>query len=198
MFNLFKKQKSFDYPLINPPFAFKPLKQMNEEEAQHHLEWFVSQSEVRRRILFDVVGRLGGNKNALDYTPESLIPLWKTMSSLFEKRPLTAEEKTKFYKSIPAAANKLKFSLQTQTTQTLCIAIDIGYYVAEIYMRRYSQVHWIVFKHKSMSFNKPALSGFYLPLVPADMVKGSIGKQLKTPKDTHLFDIYQKWVTNLS
>lgn len=197
MFNLFKKQKAFDYPLINPPFAFKPLKQMNEEEAQHHLKWFVSQSEVRRNILLDAVERLGGNKSELDYTPESLIPLWKTMSPIFEKRPLTAEETAKLYKSIPAAAKRLRFSLKTQTTKTLCIAIDIGYYVAEIYMRRYPQVHWIVFKHKSMSFNKPALSGFYLPLVPADMVKGSIAKQLRIPKDTHLFDIYKKWVTNL-
>jgi hypothetical protein len=133
----------------------------------------------------------------LDYTPESLVPLWKAMSPYFDKRPLTEEEKGKFFKSIPAAAKQLKFSLKTQTTQTRCFAIDIGFYVAEIYMRRYSQVHWIIFKHKSMSFNKPALSGFYLPLVPSDMVKASIGKQIRIPKDTHLLDIYQKWVTNL-
>ena len=157
----------------------------------------MSQSKARRNILLDAVERLGGQKSELDYTPESLIPLWKAMSPLFKKRPLTAEEKGRFYKGIPSAAKQLKFSLTTQTTETLCLAIDIGYYIAEIYMRRYPQVHWVVFKHKSMSFNKPALSGFYLPLVPADMVKGSIGKQLRMPSDRHLFDIYQKWVTNI-
>ena len=197
MFNLFKKKNAFDYPLINPPFPFKPLKEMNEEEAQRHLDWFVSQSEVRREILLDAVERLGGNKDELDYSPESLIPLWKAISARFEKRSLTEEEKAKFYSSIPAAAKQLNFSLKKQTTQTLCFAIDIGYYVAAIYMRRYPQVHWIVFKQKSMSFNKPALSGFRLPLVPNDMVRASIARQIRIPKDTHLFDMYQKWVTNL-
>ena len=197
MVDVLKNMNPLDYPLISLPFAFKPLKEMSEEEAEQHLKWFVSKSKTRQGVLLDAVERLSGNKNEIDYTPQSLIPLWRGVSALFKIRAMTEEERRKFYRKVPEAAKKIKFSLSTYTTETLCLAVDIGYYVAEIYMRHYPQVHWIVYPTKSMSFNKPALFGFYLPLVPSDMVKGSIGKHLKTPMETHLFNIYEKWVTNL-
>src|ERR1041385_6962780 len=144
MFKLLKKPKSFDYPCIEPPFKFKPLHEMTDEEAQKHFEWFIAQSEPRRKLLLNAVAVTGGSAAECDYTPESLVPLWASMSRLFEKRAMTDEEKNEFYENIPAAARQVKFDLRIQTTATQCYALDIGFYVAEVYMRHYPQVHWML------------------------------------------------------
>jgi hypothetical protein len=199
MFTLFKRKNPFDYPGIEPPFKFKPLQEMTKEEAQRHFDWFVAQSEPRRKLLINAIAATGGDAAAFDYSPESLIPLWVAMSRLFEARPMTQIEKDAFQNSLPAAAKQLKKfdNPKELTTATLCYAIDIGFYVAEVYMRYYPQVRWALWQGKDIGFNKAALSGFKLPLIPSDMVCGSVWKHFKTPKQTLLLDIYRVWEKEL-
>lgn len=170
---------------------------MNEREAVEHYEWFIAQSAPRRVLLLDAVRAIGGKVDECDYTPESLVPLWTSMTPFFEKRKMTNEEKAVFYDEIPAAGRRLKFDLRVQTTSTLCYALDIGFYVAEVYMRHYPQVHWILWKGKDRGFNKAALSGFKLPLIPMDLVSASVGRHLRDPKDTLLLDRYRVWEKDL-
>ena len=193
MLNIFKPKGSFDYRGIEPPPPFKPFCDMDAVEAQRHFEWFISQSEPRRRLLLEAVEATGGEVTACDYTPPSLVPLWGTMSGFFQSRPMTLEEEARLYDTSPAAAQQAKLDLRELTTATACLALDIGFYVAEVYMRLYPQVRWLLCTKRNQAFNKPILTGFKLPLVPSDMVIGSVWKHLATPRDTLLFDIYRLW-----
>jgi len=112
---------------------------------------------------------------------------------------MTEEEKNEFYETIPAAAKQVKFDLRVQTTATKCYALDMGFYVAEVYMQHYPQVHWMLWKGKDMAFNKPVLAGFKLPLVPSDFVGGCAGKKLKGNDDSDvLLKLYRVWEKDLS
>jgi hypothetical protein len=199
MFNLFQRQKQFDYPNYEPPFKPKPLDELTDEEAQQQFDWFIAQSESRRKLLLDAIRATGGKADQCDYTPESLIPLWTSMSRFFGTRPLDEDEKKALYDSWSAAAKRLKRfdDPKELTTATLCYAMDIGFYVAQVYMRLYPQVRWILWKGRHVGNNKAALSGFKLPLIPFDMVRGSIWKHFKTPKDTLLLDIYRVWEADI-
>jgi len=163
---------------------------MDPDEAERHFEWFVSLSGPRRKLLLKAVAATGGNVAACNYTPESLIPLWKAMARFFEARPMTEIEREQFADQLPHAAFGLKKFANPRdlTTASLCYAIDIGFYFAEVFLRTYPQVCWALCKEKGHAFHKPALVGFKLILVPADLVKSCIRSELKQPKDSWLFD----------
>jgi hypothetical protein len=195
MFQFLRKKQTFEYPGIEPPFGFKPFHEMTKQEAQRHFEWFVSQSHPRRELLMHAIKATGRNPVICNYSPESLVPLWNSMSRFFESRPMSPEEKQQFNTGLPAAAKRLdKFDdLRELTTATTCYAIDIGFYFAEVFLRKYPHVQWVLWNQKGHAFNRPALSGFKLVLVPVHLVSSCIWSQLKAPKETWLFDAYKHW-----
>src|SRR5260221_6474515 len=142
MLKIFQRKKSVDYPCIEPPFKHKPVREMNESDAHRHFDWFVSQSEPRRKLLLEIIRATCADTAACDYSPASLVYLWKVMCKFFESRSMTAdEEQTALHGLPPVAQASKKFeNPQTLTSATLCFAIDIGYYVAEIFMRRHRHV----------------------------------------------------------
>lgn len=197
MLSFFKRQKPFDYPNYDPPFKSKPLFELTDEEAQTRFEWFIGQSESRRRLLIDCIQATSGRGADCDYTPQSLVPLWRAISKFFEKRPMTPEEKEALLQDAPAAARQLNIEPYQLTTATLCLGLDIGLYVAEVFMRNYPQVGWMLWKGKDRAFNKAALSGFKLPLIPTDLVIGSMWKHFETPRETLLLEPYKVWEKDL-
>src|SRR5260221_5792588 len=122
------------------------------------------------------------------------------MSGFWEERPMTSAERQSFRDSLPEAARGLeKFENPRElTTATLCYGIDIGFYVAEVFMREYPHVHWVLWKNRGHAFNKPVLAGFKLPLIPSDLVTGSIWKSFKDSNGTVLLDAFKVWEKDLS
>jgi hypothetical protein len=195
MFRFPKRRKPLEYPCIEPPFQVKRLGEMNRQEARQHFEWFVSQSESLRKLLLSAIDAACGTTAECDYSPESLVPLWVCMSRFFEARPITAEERQSLIDNLPPVArNHKKFENPKElSTATACYATDIGFYLAEVFIRRYPQVHWTLWMDKGHAFNRPALAGFRLVLIPVHLVSGCIWDQLRCPKDTWLFEAYKHW-----
>ncbi len=76
--------------------------------------------------------------------------------------------------------------------------MDIGFYFAEVFMRHYSRVRWILWKQKDSCLNKPVLSGFKVPLVPIDVVSACAWKVLKGGRNSQLLlSKYRVWEADL-
>lgn len=197
MFGLFKKP--FDYPLIEPPLKFKPFLEMSKEEADRHFHWFVHESPIRIRLLFDLIKSTRASTKDLDYTPESLVPLWKATSRFMKKETYTRAERKAFYNSLPEQWRQIDFKTERLTTATRGLAIDIGFYIAEVFLRRYPPVKWILWRKKDSVFNRPVLGGFKAPLVPAHAVGACAGKKADGNSDPSLLlNIYNVWAKDLS
>lgn len=168
---------------------------MNDAEAQEYFSWFIGQSENRRKLLLDMIHATGGLVSACDYTPKSLIPLWHSTSQLFEKRAMTGQEREAVFQNAPAAARRVPLDLAELTTSTGCLAMDIGFYVAEIFTRSHPKMHWTICKDEEGPLNEPMIAGFKLYLIPYHLVVSCVWSQLREPKDEWLYEAVRHWDT---
>ena len=66
---MFWKKAKKAYSILPPPIH-KPIRSLNKNEAQAYFEWYIGKLEERIEYLQSVSGV------TLDYSPESLIPIW--------------------------------------------------------------------------------------------------------------------------
>jgi len=188
----------FEYPLMDPPFAPKPIPEMSKAEAKQHFDWFIAQSESRRRLLLSAFRANSGANADLDYSAESLVPLWQWVARFFEAVEPSASEKARASAGLPAQLRGITLDMRDLSTETKCLCVDIGFYVAELYMRRYPQVHWLLWTRKSGPFQYPVLSGFKLPLEPTALPSGCAWSVIRGNRsDRLLLEKYQLWEQDL-
>lgn len=53
-----------------------PYEEYSKEQAEEHFQWFITRIEHRIQVL-DLYIKKEGEEIEFDYTPESLIPLWR-------------------------------------------------------------------------------------------------------------------------
>ena len=153
-------KNSFDYPIAQPPFEPVPYEDMTKQQAKRHFDWFVSIIPDRLALLRKMYHREVSRQD-LDYTFESLIPLWVWM------RRHVGRTGVKHIVEIPRPAGAAKgppvgVESEAFTVTTLALAQDCGMYVAEVLMRVYPFIHWALSKywHKhSADRAKPVLVG---------------------------------------
>lgn len=152
------------YPWMAPPFEMKPFEEMNKKEAKQHFDWYISQ--IPERI--EVLKELTEHKISLDYSKESLIPLFDwylsqvTIYKLSDKEIEAELEDLRQYPDFvykdekeSLLANPVEFK-----KEDYALAIDIAIYYAETIIKNYPQVKWTFFtKPKSFVYlNEPILS----------------------------------------
>ena len=72
---LSKEQKKY-MPLVIP--LSKPLEDLTPQEAKAYFEWYVSHVDERAEYVRQkVIRKLKIRDEAMDYSMESMIPLWK-------------------------------------------------------------------------------------------------------------------------
>jgi hypothetical protein len=191
---------SFEYPGIEPPLGSKPFQEMTKAEARQTFEWFVARSETRRQILIDAVRATGGDADRLDYTPQSLVPLWSWAMFHMQDRETTEEEREAFYARVQEPLRGVIKYDRTDTAGTRQLIMDIGFYVAEVFMRKYpQQVKWALWTRKAGPYNQPYLTGFKVPFVPSDIAGASAGKVLRGIRDPRTLKIaYDRWAEDLA
>ncbi len=152
-----------DYPLMTPPFDLKPFEEMNKKEAKQYFEWYVSQIPERIAIL----KKVSNGQILLDYSKESLIPLFTWFLSTVTIYQLSEEE-------IEAELEDLRqypdFVFEDEKERLLsnpvelkkkdyALALDIAIYYGETLIKNYPQVHWTYLtKPKShVHLNEPIL-----------------------------------------
>ena len=188
----------FEYPLPDPPKEFKVFEEMTLHEAQEHFEWFLGLSGPRRDLLVRAFSATGG-RGQLDYTPDSLIPLWTWAIPLFETKDPTPDELARRLAEGPEWVRRADISFAELTPGTVCLCMDIGFYVAEIFIRRHPDLHWALWLKKTGPYNRPYLRGFPgAPLVPVDLVAGCAWMVTDGNRtDRLLLENYEHWEAEL-
>lgn len=187
-----------EYEMMIPPFEHGEFIKMKKKEAQEYFDWFTSQVSNRIDILRKVLVKEGLN-DILDFSAESLVPLWEW----YEKKIIFIEKETEeLLDEITKQPNWMKSEILTTkvSPETLKYALDISIYFAEI-IRRDSKgkIDWGYFSSpsKRISVNEPTLLGFKsdMDLNPRLIVLNCTRRSGRELLKTRLFDMYNTWMT---
>lgn len=188
----------FNYPMLIPPFEAKDFKLMTKVEAKQYYDWFIIQQEDRCNLLMRAYKETGGDQD-LDYTFDDLVPLWKWASGFFGTRDLTSIEKANWLEKTPVRLRGVIPEPKELTTSSMCLGVDIGFYVAELFMRKDQSIKWELFTKKGGPLNKPYLTGFKMPFVPYDLTISCVWSVCNGKKgETILFEACNVWLEDLN
>ncbi|MGM7703480.1 hypothetical protein ACSVDE_17240 [Pseudalkalibacillus sp. Hm43] len=188
------------YPLMDPPFKVIPFKEMTKQEAQRHFDWYVGNIQERMDLLKDAYSLTNSNnKDILDYSPQSLIPLWEWYLSQIEPNQKTSEELEREMEKVPEwLKNDVKENIYKPTTGTLILAMDISIYFSEVFTHNFNSIHWgFVSEPKSLAHvNSPVLLGFKAKktLNARNLIYNMLLKAMKGNSDkASLYQLFDRW-----
>jgi hypothetical protein len=149
-----------DYPLLQPPQKFCPFGQMSEHEANEHFRWFTGAEPSRIDLLTCAVREEQGTD--IEITESSLPRLWAWFV------PHIRTE----------SASRDSVGQRELAASTLCLAVDIGFFLARLYREIEPSVHWTLWKrNKDYYYQRPVLTGGgRYPHVPHDPVVAAAWK----------------------
>jgi len=182
------------YEIIEPPFTLK-FREMSKKELKDYYAWFMNVMPERINVLVDAVtSTLGYEEWNPDSTPQSLDTLGKWFLMLADKRPRTQEE-------IDAIQNQTPFNFavpdQELTNKTFSIAIDIGMYLSQVFLKNHDGLEWSQpFNNKRyVDYGQPVLLGFgAAPFNPVRMVVvQAYGLDNRTRTGKILSELYKIW-----
>jgi hypothetical protein len=146
---------------------------------REQFEFFLNMTDDQAQAFFDQYLRLrderlaalnrrywqtgGGNESDLDFSPDSLVPLWAWAAKQLRRREFTPAE-LEHVRGLPASIRQdYKPPL---SEDSLILINDIAYYFADVLIRTLEGVHWKVCKTKVKRYvdrNQPVLGGFSAP-----------------------------------
>ena len=153
-------KKRANYEFLVPPLN-KPFDELTFQEATDYFEWFVDSIPERIEYLRSVTNLI------FDYSPESLITLWKWVieQADVEKAPKNQiKELKRNLKSIPydmaetiLTENSSQFTLQTEY-----MLRDVAMYFGEVCVKNNQSIYWGFHTdiEKDSFVNRPLLMGF--------------------------------------
>jgi hypothetical protein len=151
------------YKIIAPPFTLK-FKEMSKEELDDYNKWFMEQIPERLSVLTRTVKRTPGFEDwEMDYLPESLDKLGEWFARQVETREQTKKESEALYAKVPAQFQGMKFDSWDLTNKTFSIAIDIGMYLSQVFLRDIPKLKW---QHTTkgsrnwIDYGQPVIAGF--------------------------------------
>jgi hypothetical protein len=163
---------SLKYPIAQPTFEFVPFEDMTKEQAKEHFDWFVSIIPERLALLRKTYNREMGRQD-LDYTFESLNPLWAWM----RRHVRTTGVKEVFEIPRPPGAAEgppIREEAEDFTFTTLALAQDASMYVGEVFIKGYPFIHWALSKvrgKQTVNYNLPVLEGVKFGFYPGHTPK---------------------------
>jgi hypothetical protein len=137
---------------------------MTDDQAQAFFDQYLRLRDERLAALNRRYWQTGGgNESDLDFSPDSLEPLWAWAAKQLRRREFTPAE-LEHAGSLPASIRQdYKPPL---SEDSLILINDIAYYFAEVLIRTLEGVHWQVCKTKVKRYvdrNQPVLGGFSAP-----------------------------------
>lgn len=187
-----------EYDMMISPFSHVRFIDMNKRDAQQYFDWFTSQVVHRIDILKSYIEN-DGLADLLDYSANSLIPLWEWYENKIEFVPKDEHE----YKAeISSHPDWMQSEILTTKVsfETLKYALDISMYFAETIIRgSCGKIKWGYFTspQNRMSVNEPTLLGFIggMDLNPRLIVLNCTRRSGKERLNTRLYDMYNTWMS---
>ncbi len=179
------------------PDYFTGFENLKGKDIKRCYEWYISQSVTRIAELEKYYLSNSKGHAKFDYTPESLIPLWKWFKLKIEMVPRPKED---IEKDRNNATNYFKEYIPTMefSKLTKSLILDISYYFAEIMIRNNSNINWGFFtKPKNRaSVNSPVLLGFKfdMDLDPRLIITNCAYPSEKGINERQLLETYYVWL----
>ncbi len=144
--------------------AFEFFQNMTDEQAQAFFDQYLRLRDERLPALNRMYWQTGGgNESDLDYSPDSLEPLWAWAAKQLHRREFTPAE-LEHARSLPASIRQ--DYKPPMSEDSLILINDIAYYFAEVLRRNLEGVQWKVCNTKEKRYidrNQPVLAGFSAP-----------------------------------
>ncbi|MGO1059172.1 hypothetical protein ACTL32_08595 [Planococcus sp. FY231025] len=189
-----------NYPFMEPPFEFESFEKMTKKEAQLHYDWYMEEVPKRLELLkMAYVYTGGGDKEDLDFTPLSLVNLWKWFLLQIESAPKSAEDLAEERLNAPDWLHEsLMENTEKPSEGTVCIAMDIAIYFNEVLIRNHGDLSWgYRTKPKTVEYlNRPVTIGFSntLTLDPREILYNLTLRSINGESDEKaLYNLYKAW-----
>ena len=192
-----------NYPLMNNPYVTFPICEMKKKQVDLCFEWFMAHKDERVEQLQRFINN-ETNKVILDYSVESLIPLWEWFENHIEFEPRTPEEIEEDVASRPQWMHEtVRQYTEKETLMTMALAYDISIYFGDTIVKNNPQLYWeYPRKPKKLDgVNEPNILGFgtslnlYLLGVLSVLVKKSHREKDKN-RLYNLYEIQMKLLPN--
>ena len=191
-----------EYPIIAPPFTLK-FREMSKNELEDYNRWFLSQISERISILEKTVQCTRGFEDwKADYGPESLDKLGEWFAGQVAKRKRTEEEIKKMYAKAPDWFKAVEIGDWELTNRTFSIAIDIGMYVSQVFLKDNLGLSW---EHTTkgskrwVDYGQPVLKGFGIKVFNPTRMIITLAHGIAMGKETgtrlrQLYEIWKKFI----
>jgi hypothetical protein len=127
------------YSVIQPPFTLD-FQRMSRSELLAYRDWFHSVSQERIAQLAGAMSASEGFENwTSDFTPNSLVPLSHWFRIQVGTRERTPEELAEIRGGL---SFPIEISTQELTNRTFSLAMDIGFYFAEVVLTNIPGTRW--------------------------------------------------------
>lgn len=172
------------------------FREYNKKQAEEFFQQYIKQITEHIETLKKHL-KSDGVKVELDYSPESLIPLWE-----WYENKITLENKTEeeYQEEIAAYPEWMKDEISKTkiSSKTLQYGMSIAVYFAEVFVKvTQGKIYWGYFtKPKNrMSVNQPVLLGFKAgdDLDPRLIVLNCTRRSSRERHKTRLYETYKVW-----
>ena len=185
-----------EYEYMISPVKNYDFFEFTKEEAKIYFNWYMKEKGHRIEMLEEYVHNAGVDID-FDYSPESLIPLWRWYETIIVSEKKTEEEIEKEKKKLPEWVHD-QISYEKISMNTLKFGMDIAIYFAEVIIRNSDgKVHWgYVTKPKNyINVNRPVVSGFKAgkDLNPSRTVHVLTLKSEEEKNEKRLYNSYYVW-----
>lgn len=186
-----------EYELMIPPFNCNSFKEFNKKQVEEYFQWYVEQIGYRIEVLSNFL-KYEEETISLDFSIESLIPLWNWYESKIIVEQKNEEELLKEIQKYPSWM-KDEISTTKISLQTYKFGMDIAIYFAEIIRKRSEgKIQWGYFTkpQNRASVNQPVLLGFKaeMDLNPRLVITNCTRRSSKERNKERLVEMYYTWM----
>ncbi len=183
------------YEMMIPPFEVMDFMEMNQKQVKEYFDWYTGQINHRISLLYNTIKADSGI--TLDYSINSLIPLWNWYEDKISYRKL---EDIEFEKILNKYPNWMKEYVNNMNLswETLTYCMDIALYFAEVIIKHNNTIYWGYFTkpRNRADVNQPVLLGFKYDknLNPRLILENCTRRSGRERLKTRLYDMYYTWM----
>ncbi len=173
--------------------------ELTPKQAGEYFKWFKSEIPYRLELLWEYIQGDFPEIRIGNFSPESLVLLWKWFETKIEQVPMSGKEIEYQVAKYPQwIEDEIRKESTKYTDITLSLALDIAIYLGEMIVKNYPYLYWgYRTKPKNeFSANRPVilrLKSKRQYFDPSRIVFVNMIKSCKKHEERSLYDLYRYW-----